>query len=176
MLVRVECRRVVSRVSSSRGCRGCRVSSVSSVSSGCRVLSRRFASKVSRCPRWQECSCSPSTGGRVGMGCRGVESVSRFGVEVSRPQGSAAAAAAYPGWQPAITGHQRGTRSSLTEAAWHAESRAGRGGCAEDVGGRRSPPTRPHTTIMDGRWAPASQWRGERRGGSSGDTEKIKDS
>ena len=40
------CRGVVSRVS--------RVSSVSSVSSGCRVLSRCLASKVSRYPRWQD--------------------------------------------------------------------------------------------------------------------------
>ena len=38
-----------------RGCRGCRACrSVSSVSSGCRVLSRCLASKVSRYPRWQD--------------------------------------------------------------------------------------------------------------------------
>ena len=32
--------------------------------------------------------CQVGRVGRVGMGCRGVESVSRFGVEVSRPEGS----------------------------------------------------------------------------------------
>ena len=50
--------RRVPRVSVSRGGEGCRgvsrVSSVSSVSSGCQVLSRCLASKVSRYPRWQD--------------------------------------------------------------------------------------------------------------------------
>ena len=65
MLDRVEGCRGVSRVS--------RVSRMSRVSSRCRVLSRGFASKVSRCPRWQDAVAAHQQ--NLGSSCKAVSSL-----------------------------------------------------------------------------------------------------
>ena len=68
----VEAETMLDRV---EGCRGVsRVSRVSRVSSRCRVLSRGFASKVSRCPRWQDAVAAHQQ--NLGSSCKAVSSLS----------------------------------------------------------------------------------------------------